>query len=1053
MSETQVRPSAPRGRGSSRGGRGTRTGQRGGSRNTINGNYHQKIENVPIISYEDEGELGELKRLYSSKLTTIKEMFPDWTDEDIVFALHETSGDLESTIERITEGNISQWGEVKKKSKDRSRSKVKEPASAGSSDATNVPVGRGGRGGRGGFESARGGRGRGSDRGRRGGRGGSSGPANGLRHKKASDTQDHSWDGPVSIPTEESLIWATPINRPPGSENSSVDISGTAPTTAAEVSGQREAPLGPNAGLTEENVKASTATSEASKKTWASMFAKPAPTPVLKKTPPAPSPQHVPAPPLAPVETPEPQTAEPDVPPAPPALTNPETTLAEETPEPELVPPTVLNPTKPDEDPTPKDDLTEVNLEKVLDTSAPAPTTTVASTIDSAKDSRSGTGSVSPFVSTPTSRPPTSGYATSAHKATGPGTRTSSFQRRVLDQREAVVMPGNHAVDRAAVQFGSLGLNGADDSDVDEDREEAETRTQPPQHSPAAHPVASLPPAPQHQPITPIQTAVETVPTPRQAPGLPAAPHQQQAVPPQQPSPQPPLAPQSMVHQTSQGSHQYGQFGRYGQQALPQDQPSATQKQYESFGQQSQTQQAQQVQQAQQQPTQSQPAQHAPAQQQQYEGYPSHSQAQHAQPQHHQPTHAGAFSSAGNEYSSYYTSDQSRGLQNYYATPYGQQNAQSQQDAGAAQQRSSSGFGGTPADPPSQFQTTQAQQTQPRYGQTTEAHTGGQTTPNPTLPGQQPQGVQPQQPHIQHPQSQAGGQGAYPYGHPYYPYQNPAYAAYLSQVGVSSPSDAATQDYVKGQVERYGPAYLMYDEQFSGYNSAYGASFGGKGAMYGQQPHQGYGISPQTSFEHSSTPAGVGGFGQPSLHTRDNALGAGLGDYGRSGSAQPTQTQQHSTGSGAFAGIPDVFGRSGFQAQNQQLGQQQNNQQGSNEDSLKPFSDSKPSTSGPSPSLNQPGRPGSATNNTIGGPSQTGQPSQTTLPPQSQSQPGFSGYPSHHLHGSQAAQYGGLSGLGGHGAQGQNHQNSGYGNYGAGFGSGYYGSSGRGGWGGNYGGH
>ncbi|KAI9864325.1 MAG: hypothetical protein M1813_003245 [Trichoglossum hirsutum] len=1049
MSETQVRSSAPRGRGSSRG-RGSRTGPRGGSRNTTNGDYHQKTENVPTTSYEDEGELGELKRLYSSKLTTIKEMFPGWTNEDIVFALHETNGDLESTIERITEGMSLHrywlfWGEVKKKSKDRSRSKVKEPTSTGSADVSNAPVGRGGRSGRGGFEGARGGRGRGSDRGRRGGRGGSSGPTNGLRHKKGSDVQEGSWDGPVSIPTEESLAWAAPVSRPPESENSSVDTPGIAPIAAAEGSRQRELLQGSNAAHIEENTKGSATATEASKKTWASMFAKPAPAPVSRKPPPVPSPQHVLVQPLAPVEALEPQSTEPDVPSAPSTLADPETSPAGKTPEPEPAqpaPPAASNPAKPDETPPPKGDLTEVNLEKVLDTSAPAPTTTVASVIDGAKDSRSGTGRISPYVSTPTSRPPTSGYVASAHKAAGPGTRTSSFQRRVLDQREAVVMPGNHAVDRAAVQFGSLGLNGADDSDVDEEREEAETRAQPPQHSPVAHPITSLPPAPQHQPLTPMQSTVETVPTPRQAPGLPAAPHQQQAAPPQQPSPQPPHAPQSMAHQTSQGSHpQYGQFSRYGQQALPQDQPSAMQKQYESFSQQTQTQQAQQAQ-----PTQPQSSQPQPAQQQQYEGYPSHSQAQQAQPQHHQPTHAGAFSSAGNDYSSYYTSDQSR---NYYASPYGQQNTQSQQDAGAAQQRSSSGFGGTPADPPSQFPTTQAQQTQPRYGQTADAHTGGHTTPNPTLPGQQPQNVQPQQPHIQHPQSQAGGQGAYPYGHPYYPYQNPAYAAYLSQVGVSSPSDAATQDYVKCQIERFGPAYLMYDEQFSGYNSAYGASFGGKGAMYGQQPHQGYGISPQTSFEHSSTPANIAGFGQPSLHARDGALGAGLGDYSRSGSAQPVQTQQHSTGSGAF----DVFGRSNFQAQNQQLGQQQNSQQGGNEDSLKPFSDSKPSASGPSPSLNQPGRPGSATNNTLGGPGQTGQPGQTALPPQSQSQPGFGGYPSHHLHGSQAAQYGGLSGLGGHGAQGQNHQNSGYGGYGAGFGSGYYGSSGRGGWGGNYGGH
>ena len=55
-------------------------------------------------SFEDEGEIGELKSRFSSELSTIKEMFPDWTDEDIVFALQETDGDLENTIDRMTEG-------------------------------------------------------------------------------------------------------------------------------------------------------------------------------------------------------------------------------------------------------------------------------------------------------------------------------------------------------------------------------------------------------------------------------------------------------------------------------------------------------------------------------------------------------------------------------------------------------------------------------------------------------------------------------------------------------------------------------------------------------------------------------------------------------------------------------------------------------------------------------------------------------------------------------------------------------------------------------------
>ena len=59
------------------------------------------------MPYDDEGELGDLKKTYAPKLSMIKEMFPDWTDEDLVFALQETNGDLEGTIDRISEGTHS----------------------------------------------------------------------------------------------------------------------------------------------------------------------------------------------------------------------------------------------------------------------------------------------------------------------------------------------------------------------------------------------------------------------------------------------------------------------------------------------------------------------------------------------------------------------------------------------------------------------------------------------------------------------------------------------------------------------------------------------------------------------------------------------------------------------------------------------------------------------------------------------------------------------------------------------------------------------------------
>jgi hypothetical protein len=98
MSEVQARPSAPRGRASNRGGRGGYRGGRGASKTT-----KSEAENVPPPS-EDQGEIGELKLRHGSNVATIRELFPDWTDEDVVFALEETGGDLENTIERITNG-------------------------------------------------------------------------------------------------------------------------------------------------------------------------------------------------------------------------------------------------------------------------------------------------------------------------------------------------------------------------------------------------------------------------------------------------------------------------------------------------------------------------------------------------------------------------------------------------------------------------------------------------------------------------------------------------------------------------------------------------------------------------------------------------------------------------------------------------------------------------------------------------------------------------------------------------------------------------------------
>ncbi|KAL4916300.1 hypothetical protein BDW62DRAFT_186486 [Aspergillus aurantiobrunneus] len=857
MSEVQSRPSASRGRVSARGGRGgySSRGGRGGSRSTKT--------DVTEATYEDEGELGQMKKKYSDTLPMLKELFSDWTDEDLVFALEDADGDLEQAIDRISEGNVSQWGEVKKKTTDRSRPKPKEVQSTPTELATTAV--RGGRG-RGGFEGR--GRARG-DRGR-GGRGGRAGAhANGTRTEKP------------SLPAE-----ITPVADSTPATNVAPAVDTAAPEPVSTAKDNSTAP-------------------EGTKKGWASLFAKPAVPPQKKPAAPAPAPVPVSEKP-EPAPEPEQKSAEPEANSAPVPVPAAVPIATEKPPQP-AVPqlnegPQNATPTSAEVAP-PRDDLTKNNLARIPDVSPPVPSATAASTVGSGFDP-------SVAASTP-ARPTTGALPTSAFKES---IRTPGAQRRVMQQQEAVVMPGNHAVDRAAVQFGSMGLNGdAADIDIDENRENTETRAQPPQHSPVA-PRASLPPS------TQAQGPPEVPAVSRPAPGLPPVP------------------------QATATDSSFSDFTRYADSHKP----------YDPF-----TQQVTQPQPQVQEPF----ANQAPV----------------------QPT-----VTTGSEYSPFYAGDQ-RLPYNYYGA-YGQT-----QDASLAQ-RAAAGFGVSGAETQPQIPTTQPPS---RYGHV-EAPNSGHTTPNPTLPGIT------QTPAAHH----MPGQGAHAYGYGYPYYSNPHYASYMSQqYGRNRP--------MYDDARRYEDQYMPHTSQY-GYGSQYGPY--GKGGMYGQ-PH-GF------SYDHTSSPATAASFNQ-GLPGRESV-------YGRAGSAQPSESQQSAAGASAFGtGMTDVFGRSqgGF-GQNQPITQQAP----VSSEETKAFDASK--TGGPSPSLSQANRPGSAANSAPGQ-------SQTGLPPlqAQQAQQGFGGYP--HLN----PQYGGLGGLGGHQAAANqtHHQATGYGNYGgAGFGN-YYGNTGRGGWGGNYG--
>lgn len=107
MSEVSSRTPAPaRGRGSGRGARGgfSNRGGRAASRGHATNGDKESPSDAAAASVEEDGEIGQLRKQYGGKTAMIKEMFPDWSEVDILFALYETEGDENLTVTRIAEG-------------------------------------------------------------------------------------------------------------------------------------------------------------------------------------------------------------------------------------------------------------------------------------------------------------------------------------------------------------------------------------------------------------------------------------------------------------------------------------------------------------------------------------------------------------------------------------------------------------------------------------------------------------------------------------------------------------------------------------------------------------------------------------------------------------------------------------------------------------------------------------------------------------------------------------------------------------------------------------
>lgn len=91
----------------------TRGGGRGGSRQSarsngaVTGLISAQSPSNRANAGAATGEESKLRQKYKSQLATAHELFPDWSDDDLIATLTEYNGDVEQTILAISEGEPS----------------------------------------------------------------------------------------------------------------------------------------------------------------------------------------------------------------------------------------------------------------------------------------------------------------------------------------------------------------------------------------------------------------------------------------------------------------------------------------------------------------------------------------------------------------------------------------------------------------------------------------------------------------------------------------------------------------------------------------------------------------------------------------------------------------------------------------------------------------------------------------------------------------------------------------------------------------------------------
>ena len=66
-----------------------------------------KVEAEAPSAFDDDGDVTELRKKHGTKVSQIKDLFPGWSDVDVLYALQECDGDVQTTAERIMDGKWS----------------------------------------------------------------------------------------------------------------------------------------------------------------------------------------------------------------------------------------------------------------------------------------------------------------------------------------------------------------------------------------------------------------------------------------------------------------------------------------------------------------------------------------------------------------------------------------------------------------------------------------------------------------------------------------------------------------------------------------------------------------------------------------------------------------------------------------------------------------------------------------------------------------------------------------------------------------------------------